>query len=129
MPRKNIFFLFVFLLIGFSAGAQLKKSSLGNYSGEIPAYELNTGHQVLPVEKTPINILLSEKAIQIEIGNQSFSGTYSILFKTKSYTVLEAVMDNQQATERIIVYRKGKKISREGIKPQPDALLFKKKKR
>jgi hypothetical protein len=36
-------------------------------------------------------------------------------------------MDNSSATERVLIYKKGKKIVREGIRPQPDVMLKKKK--
>jgi len=36
-------------------------------------------------------------------------------------------MDGQLAGERIVVYKKGKKISRDGLYPQPNAFLYKRK--
>jgi hypothetical protein len=51
------------------------------------------------------------------------------LFDTKSYYLLEVKLENQFAPERLMVYKKGKKIIREGIRPQPDALLLKQKMR
>jgi hypothetical protein len=109
--------------------AQLKKSTFGTYLGEIPTYELNTGFNQIPVESVAISIVLSASSIEINTGKLNQIGTYSILFDTKSYYLLEVKLENQFAPERLMVYKKGKKIIREGIRPQPDALLLKQKKR
>jgi len=122
--------LLIILLPGFSVltFGQLKKTYLGKYEGTIPAYEINTGSERIEVEAAAIEIRLEAAKIAMHIGDGRATGTYTVLFDTRAYFVLEAKMDGHPAPERIIVYRKGKKISREGIRPQPDALLEKQKK-
>lgn len=122
----RIFFLlfFSFFLQSIAFG-QLKKSLYGKYTGNIPAYEINTGTENIAVSKAPISIQLTSKTLALQIGNQSFTGTWKLLFEAKGYYVIEGEIDNQAATERIIIYKKGKKISREGLRPQPDAMLKK----
>lgn len=111
----------------FFAFSQLKKKKLGTYEGVIPRYELNTGFKQIEVDETPISITLFVDSIQMQIGNQAFSGTYVVVLETREYTVLEGRMKNQTAVERILVYRKKRMISREGIRPQLDAVLDLKK--
>jgi hypothetical protein len=134
MKNKNIYLIRVsifllFISFNFFVNAQLKKSTFGTYLGEIPTYELNTGFNQIPVESVAISIVLSASSIEINTGKLNQIGTYSILFDTKSYYLLEVKLENQFAPERLMVYKKGKKIIREGIRPQPDALLLKQKMR
>jgi hypothetical protein len=118
----------LFLLLHTHASAQLKKSYLGTYEGKIPAYDMQVGSQRIAVGETVIQIQLTAKDVQLKMGAANLHGTWKVLLETKMYFVLEALMENQLAPERILVYKKGKKMSREGIRPQPDALLFKLKK-
>ena len=61
---------------------------------------------------------------QIQIGKLTTHGDFEVLFEADDYYVLDATMENQSVGERIVVYKKGKKISRDGLYPQPSALLF-----
>lgn len=111
-----------------SASAQLKKTYFGKYAGTIAAYEINTGAEKIKVAQTPVEVQLSEKELLLKVGNQEMRGTWNLLFEAKAYYVLTGKMENQAIEERIIIYKKGRKISREGIRPQPDAMLEKTKK-
>lgn len=126
---NRFFLLLVFIAFHCFANAQLKKSTFGTYSGEIAGYELNTGFNQIPVESVAISIVLAANSVEINTGKLTQTGTYTILFDTKSYYLLEVKLENQLAPERLMVYKKAKKIVREGIRPQPDAVLVKQKKR
>ena len=39
--------------------------------------------------------------------------------KAKTYFLVDAKIDDQLATERLIIYKRGRKISRDGMYPQP----------
>lgn len=116
------------ILLSFSAFSQLKKNTLGTYSGTISGYEINTGQQFLAVAATPIEVQVNKDSLFVQIGASKLRGTYEILLNKSDYYVLVGTMNGQLATERIVLYKKGKKLSREGIQPQPDAMLTKKKK-
>lgn len=124
MTRSLLLVLGLVLFL-FPAAAQLKKSYYGTYQGNIPGYEINTGVEKFKVAAAPIEIQVSATGLQVKIGNQEMKGTWSLLLEAKPYFVLVGKMENQVAQERIIVYKKGRKISREGIRPQPDAMLEK----
>ncbi len=125
---RSLLLFFGLALFQFTVSAQLKKSYYGKYTGSIPAYEINTGMEKINVAATQIEIQLSAKEMVLKIGNQEMKGSWEILFEGNGYFVLNGKIENQAAPERIIVYKKGKKISREGIRPQPDAMLVKVKK-
>jgi len=49
------------------------------------------------------------------------------MFEGKKYFLLYVKIEEKLAGERIVVYKKGKKISRDGLYPQPSAFLYLKK--
>jgi hypothetical protein len=124
MGIKQILLVFL-LFFAFHASAQLKKSYLGKYAGEIGSYEINTGQELFNVEPVAIRVQIARDSLALQIGHRSFTGPYTILLETHTYILLEALLRGQIAPERIVVYKKGRKISREGIKPQPDVVLKK----
>ncbi len=119
--RKFLFLLV--LLIPLFSGAQkeikLKKKYLGKYKGTIPAYKMDIGDEIVEVGASAIYIDLTDKKIKLTIGNNTLNGTYEVMFKAKLYYLVDATIEGQLATERIIVYKRGRKISRDGMYPQP----------
>lgn len=103
----------------------LKKKYFGSYKGTIPAYIIQSEKSILEVGASVIYIDILKDAIDVKIGNLQMHGTYRVLFKTKTYYLLEAKMEGQSYLERIEIYRKGKIAKREGLYPQPDTELQK----
>jgi hypothetical protein len=113
---------------GFSQSTtSLKKKYLGSYIGEIPSYSFNAEDGQIDVAATSIKIIIKAKEINFEIGKKAYQGTYNVLFEANNYFLLDCEIPNQLATERIMVFKKGKKISRDGLYPQPMAFLKKEK--
>ena len=104
----------------------LKKKYLGNYSGQIPGYKYDTGSEVLDVAPTAIRIQLEEGKITLAIGSEVLTGTYYVMFKAKTYFLLDCDIDGQLASERIMVYKHGNRLRRDGMYPQPVSELTKK---
>lgn len=112
----------------FSLGQKeikLKKKYLGAYKGEIPAYKMDIGEEVIEVGQTAIQVNLEADQITLSIGNNVLTGSYQVMFEAKSYYLLDIDINNQLANERIMVYKRGKKIARDGMYPQPLAELSK----
>jgi hypothetical protein len=118
----------LFIFVSSNSFSQLKKNTLGTYTGTISGYEINTGQQFLQVAAIPIEVQVSKDSLIVQIGTSTLRGVYEILLDKSDYYVLVGTMKGQLASERIVLYKKGKKLSREGIQPQPDAMLTKKKK-
>jgi hypothetical protein len=97
----------------------LKKKYFGKYAGVIPAYKMDSGAEILEVSSTVIYVMLTEDQIAVTIGNSKLSGTYIVMFEAQTYFLIDATMEGQLATERILVYKRGKRISRDGMYPQP----------
>lgn len=117
-------FPFVFLA---QKPIELKKKFFGTYSGEISSFKLDTGQDLVDVAKTAINIKIDLDSVHFTIGRNELGSTYSVLFEAAKYYVLDCKINGRMAGERIVVYKKGKKISRDGLFPQPNALLYLKK--
>lgn len=103
----------------------LKRKYRGTYEGTIPEYRFESSRDLLFVAETPISIEIGEKQVRVSIGNRELFGSYSVMFEADKYYLLDVVIDGQLANERIIVYKHGKKLSRDGMFPQPVTRLDK----
>lgn len=107
-------------LAGFSQKkVELKKKYFGNYKGTVSSYEIDTGTELLKVTESAIYITIAENEISVTVGKNKLYGKYTVMFEADSYYLLDAIIDGQLATERIMVYKRGKKIARDGMYPQP----------
>lgn len=91
----------------------------------IPSYVVNTGYETAEVGETPIYVDLSKAQVSMTIGKRNLIGEYEVMFKSKKYYLLDVKIKGQLASERILVYVRGKRISRDGMYPQPVAELRK----
>ncbi len=124
--------IFLLLLIfPLSAYSQkeitLKRKYFGKYEGIVPAYSMGSALELVDVGETEIIITIGKDFIYTTIGSRKIQGTYTIMFEAEDYFLLDASMTGQLANERILVYKQGKKIAREGMYPQPLADLKKTK--
>jgi hypothetical protein len=115
------------LLAGCNAyGQTVKKRLLGAYEGTIPAYRMDIGQTVVNVEPTTIRIeLLENGRIVQQLDRKKQEGTWTLDDSEKAYYVITYRLEGQAAEERLILYRKTRTIERDGIFPQPDAILNK----
>ena len=120
MRKSALLILFLIPLLALGQKEiTLKKKFFGKYEGSIPAYKFDNGTEILEVSASDIVVIISADAIAVTIGNNKLSGTYDVMFEAKSYFLLDATMEGQLATERIMVYKRGRHISRDGMYPQP----------
>lgn len=123
-------FALTFLFLGFQLSAQkvgvdLKKKFFGTYAGTISAYQIDTGKDLVDVNSERIEIVIDADSVSITIGRNQLKGAYSVLFEVKKYYVLDCKIPGRLAQERVVVYKAGKKVSRDGLYPQPSAMLSK----
>ena len=120
------------LVAGVSFGQKeikLKKKYRGTYEGTIPGYSIQSNSELHFVSDASIEVVIGENEVQVKVGNNKMIGTYEIMFKAEKYYLLDVDIEGQLANERIMVYKKGKKLSRDGMFPQPIASLTKVKNR
>ncbi|MCJ8292562.1 MAG: hypothetical protein HRT58_21690 [Crocinitomicaceae bacterium] len=124
--------IIVLILISpFALSAQkeikLKRRYMAKYEGVVPAYSMGSALEIVDVDETPISITIGKGFIYTTIGDRKLQGTYEIMFEADTYYLLDATMTGQLANERILIYKRGKKISRDGMYPQPLSDLKKKR--
>jgi len=123
------YIIFVLLLLPVFTFCQrksdLKRKYFGAYEGVIPGYRMESSEDMMFVSGASIRIEIEKSKLHIRIGQYLTSGTYEVLFIAKKYYLLDVKIDGQLATERIMVYKRGKKLSRDGMYPQPIAELSK----
>lgn len=131
IPRLiTVIFVFSsFFSISQTLVKELKKKNLGVYEGEIPSYYYISDTTTVAVDKTPIEVRLTGRSVEVTIGRLNKKGNYRILFKGKDYYVIDAFFEEDALTERIILNEKKKTMIREGSYPQPNAALKKTKKK
>jgi hypothetical protein len=86
---------------------------------------MDSGKDLLSVDDCSITIEIRRETIQFTIGSNKKSGEYKVLLEANDYFVLDCKINGQVANERIMVFKKGEKITRDGLFPQPNAKLFK----
>jgi hypothetical protein len=114
-----LFLLCLPMLVAAQKEVTLKKRYFGKYKGNIPAYQMDTGDDLVDVSSSAIYILIGKEEASITIGNNVIHGKYKVMFMAKTYYLLDVTIDGQLATERILVYKRGRKLSRDGMYPQP----------
>ena len=122
---KNVLLIGFLLLSSSGFGQSLKKKQFGVYEGIIPAYVLDLGEGVINVKPETIRIEITAASITQTIGTAVQSGTWEVLDGDQDMTVLLFHPEDSLVTEHITVYKKGKKITRDGIYPQPQVELKK----
>jgi len=125
--RKALFIFFTLFFLSSYGQEQitLKKKFFGTYAGEIPKFQLDSGNEIVDIDSSKISISISKDSISFGIGNTKRQGTYTVLFEGDNYFVLECPIDHSIVNERVVVYKRGKRISRDGLYPQPNAFLYK----
>ena len=107
----------------------LKKKFRGYYEGTIPEYSMQSNGELHFVSSATISITIGADVVQVRVGDNEMMGTYEVMFKAEKYFLLDVDIDGQLANERIMVYKKGKKLSRDGMFPQPVSTLKKVRKK
>lgn len=129
---KYVLFIlsFAFVSLSFSQKEiKLKRKYRGYYEGVIPGYDMLSNGELHFVSSAPIEITIGENQVQVKVGNNTMLGAYDVMFEADRYYLLDVNIEGQLANERIMVYKRGKKLSRDGMFPQPIASLKKNKKR
>lgn len=126
MKLTVTFLLFAFLQVS-AQSIKLKKKYLKTYVGKIPAYEMNLNNQLVPVNSSNIELILTKDSIYINVGGSKWDGTYTVRKIEKKKFELTGKMFGTGIPERLFLDTKLKNITRKGLFPQPDAILQKNK--
>ena len=106
-------------LVSAQKEIELKRRYFGNYEGKVASYKMGSAINVVDVDESTIQIILAKDQIAVTVGNRKIYGTYEVMFEADKYYLLDAKMNGQIVNERILVYKRGRRISRDGLYPQP----------
>jgi hypothetical protein len=129
MMKRSLFILFFLASVSLVAQKPLKKRFCGEYRGQIGAYKLNTGSQLIDVASTDISVKLRKTDLDFTIGRNEMTVLYTWEKKDKTTLILTFKRTVDESPETLFLYKKTKSIMRVGIFPQPNAQLTKKKKK
>ncbi|MBW7866935.1 MAG: hypothetical protein H3C31_01275 [Brumimicrobium sp.] len=125
---KNIIFI-ILILLGYACGNSkglIPKKYLGNYEGTQESYDITANGVTVEVKKSTYELLLDNGKLWLTTQQQKISGTYDIVAETKMYLSLKVKLDNG-ITEDWKLWKKGTRLIREPIKPEPSIIFLKKK--
>lgn len=122
---KNWLIICFLLVASTGFGQHLKKKFYGTYKGVVPAYKMDIGSDVVDVASASITIVLSPEGVVQQLGNSTKTGTWKIVATEKTYFVLSLRLEGQLAEEQVVLDKKTKILTRQGIFPQPDTPLVK----
>ncbi len=127
---KQLVIVCIFWVSGYALGQRsvgLKRKFFGSYQGKIESFRFNSGQELVNVDSSNIQINIADSTLEIVVGKNLLKGKYAVTFEAKTYYLIDCKMNEQIAGERIVVYKKGDKIFREGLYPQPGAMLYRSK--
>jgi hypothetical protein len=128
MMKLKILLILLVATPCFVQAQSLKKKYLGLYQGQIPAFKMSVGEQVVQIPETNISIQLNADQTALEsLNTLSENAYFSIEKEDKQRIVLQVKFASTNIVHSYIVYKKEKRLERKGIYPQPDVFLMQKK--
>jgi hypothetical protein len=125
---KWIFAFIFFSLFVDDAATQtvrIKRKYCRIYEGEIPKYSAILGQEILEISTIQVNVVLKKDSVYISIGNSVISGVYSAQKSTNPNEIMLTIpRENSGIEERISLNTAKKTLTRKGVFPQPDVVLF-----
>lgn len=113
------------LICSFGLTAQIKKKDLGNYTGTIESYKINSGQELLTVEACPISITLNKENLLLKIGLKEYTAAYRIKKLERRSYIITVSIPYSDLEESFNLNGKNKEMLRKGLFPQPDCTLKK----
>jgi len=129
---KSLVLLLFLGLTAYQLEAQtvrIKRKFCKTYQGEIPAYRVQLGEEMVEIPSCKLELTLTKDSIIMQLGKLSMRNTYQLEKTDNPKEILILVArDNSDIPERMILQTKEKVIIRKGIFPQPEVKLIKVKK-
>lgn len=109
-----------------SAGKNpLPKRLIGAYNGVQDAYAMNVNNDVVNVPSVQLTVKLSYNELILSSPNKVLKARYEVTSPTKKYYALKVYFEDG-SIENWQLYRRGKKILRDGVHPSPSMVFVKK---
>ncbi len=116
-------FLLCFQLMIAQSMPKIKRKWQGTYDGNIPAYQLNTGNELLEVESNSIKVIIEKEKFIISLGVFEYVGEYVSTKQQRKTLYIVGKIEGRTINEYFVIDRKTKSLKRTGIVPQPTVIL------
>ena len=125
---RNIHHILIISLVAaffISAGKKpIPKSLIGNYSGTQEAYEIKINNKLVEVPAVQLTVKLGYNELLLSSPNKIMKARYEVSAPTKKYYALKVYFEDG-SIENWQLYRRGKKILRDGVHPRPSMVFVK----
>ena len=108
---------------------KIKRKWQGTFDGNIPAYQLNTGNELLEVESSSIKVIIENEKFIINLGVFEYVGEYVSTKQQRKTLFIVGKIEGRTVNEYFLIDRKMKSLSRTGIIPQPTVILTRSRKK
>ena len=122
-------FLCCFQLMIAQSIPNINRKWQGTFEGNIPAYQLNTGNELLEVESNSIKVIIEKEKFIINLGVFEYVGEYISTKQQRKTLYIIGKIEGRTANEYFLINRKTKSLSRTGIIPQPTVILNRSRKK
>ncbi|RFC53694.1 hypothetical protein [Brumimicrobium aurantiacum] len=122
---KNIIITGALLLILVSCGTSgnlFPKKYLGEYQGVQESYELSMNGEPVTVPETQYELLLDYHTLWMTTPRQKIEASYELKAETDMYYALLVEIESG-VIEEWQLWKKGEKLIRKSIAPQPDVIF------
>lgn len=122
-------FLFIAstVLLGFSSENYDKKPFpkryLGNYYGIQEKYNIKIGGETIEIPSATYTLVLDYGTIWLVTQQQNVAASYSVKAETKMYYTFTVKLESG-ITEEWQLWKKGRRLIRKSIAPQPDIIFL-----
>ena len=116
-------FLCCFQLMIAQSLPKINRKWQGTFDGNIPAYQLNTGNELLEVESNSIKVIIEKEKFIINLGVFEYVGEYISTKQKRKTLYIVGKIEGRTVNEYFLIDRKTKSLSRTGIIPQPTVIL------
>lgn len=124
--RTVYFILFVLFLGSCGNKNQLfSKKYYGEYQGVQEAYNVHVGNETVLVPAAEYTLSFNNEKLLLVTPKQNLLGKYTLKADTKMYYALTVKLENG-IVEEWQLWKKGKRLIRKPLRPQPDVIFVKK---
>ena len=122
-------FLCCFQLLIAQSMPKINRKWQGTFDGTVPAYQLNTGNELLEVESNSIKVIIEKEKFIINLGVFEYVGEYISAKQQRKTLYVEGKIEGRTINEYFVIDRKTKSLKRTGIVPQPTVILNRSRKK
>lgn len=127
MLKKIIIVLSVVFLASCGGGDKLfPKKYIGNYAGMQESYEITANEVTVEVKEAEYSLVLDYGQLWLTTPRQKITAKYNVKAETDMYYALNVQLENG-VVEEWKLWKKGGRLIRETIKPEPNIIFLKQK--